>query len=157
MQINFRRVFWLLIALSLGMSFTRVWADTLPTSITKALKQARVPLSAVSFEVRKIDNKTDNSAAPLLSHRANVPMNPASVMKLVTTFSALDMLGPDFTWQTSFYTNGKLGNGVLQGDLIIHGGGDPKWVLERIEENFKTLKVLGVRHITGNIILDNSV
>ena len=64
MQINYRRFFWLLIALSLGMSFTRVWADTLPTSITKALKQARVPLSAVSFEVRKIDNKTDNSAAP---------------------------------------------------------------------------------------------
>ena len=157
MQINFRRVFWLLIALCLGMSFTRVWADTLPTSITKALKQARVPLSAVSFEVRKIDNKTDSNVAPLLSHRANVPMNPASVMKLVTTFSALDMLGPDFTWQTSFYTNGKLGNGVLQGDLIIHGGGDPKWVLERIEENFKTLQVLGVRHITGDIILDNSV
>lgn len=67
------------------------------------------------------------------------------------------MLGPDFTWQTSFYTNGKLSNGVLQGDLIIHGGGDPKWVLERIEENFKTLQVLGVRHITGDIILDNSV
>ncbi|MBK6365915.1 MAG: hypothetical protein IPF65_01305 [Polaromonas sp.] len=68
------------------MSFTRVWSDTLPTSITKALKQARVPLSAVSFEVHKIDNKTDNNAAPLLSYRANVPMNPASVMKLVTTF-----------------------------------------------------------------------
>ncbi len=157
MQINYRRFVWLLIALSLGMSFTPVWSDTLPTSITKALKQARVPLSAVSFEVHKIDNKTDNNAAPLLSYRANVPMNPASVMKLVTTFSALDMLGPDFTWQTSFYTNGKLSNGVLQGDLIIHGGGDPKWVLERIEENFKTLQVLGVRHITGDIILDNSV
>ncbi|MBK7502351.1 MAG: D-alanyl-D-alanine carboxypeptidase [Polaromonas sp.] len=73
-------------------------------------------------------------------------MNPASVMKLVTTFPALDMLGPDFTRQTSFYTNGKLSNGVLQGDLIIHDGGDPKWVLERSEENFKTLQVLGAPH-----------
>lgn len=138
------------------------WAQAstnrLPPSITKVLKQAGVPLGAVSFEVRKINSKADNKAAPLLlSHRAHVPMNPASVMKLVTTFSALDMLGPDFTWQTSFYTNGKLSNGVLQGDLIIHGGGDPKWVLERIEENFKTLQILGVRHITGDIILDNSV
>ena len=84
-------------------------------------------------------------------------MNPASVMKLVTTFSALDMLGPDFTWKTSFYTDGALGKGVLNGDLIIRGGGDPKWVLERIEDNFRTLQVLGVRRITGDIILDNSV
>ncbi len=129
------------------------WAQTLPNSITKRLKQAGIPLSATSFQVRKLDG----NAPALLSHRVNTPMNPASVMKLITTFSALDMLGPDFTWQTSFYTHGILEKGMLKGDLIIQGGGDPKWVLERIEENFKTLQMLGVRHITGDIILDNSV
>ncbi len=128
-------------------------AETLPPAVAKALAHARVPQDAVSFVVRKIDG----DEAPRLTHRAGVAMNPASVMKLVTTFSALDMLGPDFTWKTSFYTDGTLGKGVLNGDLIIRGGGDPKWVLERIEDNFKTLQVLGVRRITGDIILDNSV
>jgi D-alanyl-D-alanine carboxypeptidase/D-alanyl-D-alanine-endopeptidase (penicillin-binding protein 4) len=128
-------------------------ADTLPPTVARALANAKVPQSAASFVVRKLGA----DEAPVLSHRAEIPMNPASVMKLVTTFSALDMLGPDFTWKTSFYTDGSLGKGVLNGDLIIRGGGDPKWVLERIEDNLRTLQVLGVRRITGDIILDNSV
>jgi serine-type D-Ala-D-Ala carboxypeptidase/endopeptidase (penicillin-binding protein 4) len=121
--------------------------------LVKALARAGVPRDAVSFEVRALAN----DAGPRLSHRATVAMNPASVMKLVTTFSALDILGPDFTWKTSFYTDGALSKGVLTGNLIIKGGGDPKWVLERIEENLKTLQTLGVQRITGDIVLDNSV
>jgi len=119
----------------------------LPPVLVKALARAGVPRDAVSFEVRALAN----DAAPRLSHRAT------AVMKLVTTFSALDILGPDFTWKTSFYTDGTLSKGVLTGNLIIKGGGDPKWVLERIEENFKTLQTLGVQRITGDIVLDNSV
>ncbi|MBK7026272.1 MAG: D-alanyl-D-alanine carboxypeptidase [Polaromonas sp.] len=52
-------------------------------------------------------------------------MNPASVMKLVTTFLLWSTLGPDFTWQTSFYTNGKSINVRIASDLIIYGVGDP--------------------------------
>jgi D-alanyl-D-alanine carboxypeptidase/D-alanyl-D-alanine-endopeptidase (penicillin-binding protein 4) len=128
-------------------------AEALPPAVARALANAKVPTNASSFVVRKLEGDT----TPVLSHRAAVPMNPASVMKLVTTFAALDILGPDFTWKTSFYTDGTLSKGVLNGDLIIRGGGDPKWVLERIEDNFRTLQVLGVRRITGDIILDNSV
>jgi D-alanyl-D-alanine carboxypeptidase/D-alanyl-D-alanine-endopeptidase (penicillin-binding protein 4) len=127
--------------------------DMLPASVTQALARAGVPRDAVSMEVRAVAGE----ATPRLSHRTNVAVNPASVMKLVTTFSALDILGQDFTWKTGFYTDGTLGKGVLTGNLVIKGGGDPKWVLERIEENFKTLQTLGVQRITGDIILDNSV
>ena len=127
--------------------------QNLPSSVAQALSRAGVPRDAVSFEVRSLNAES----APRLSHRATAAMNPASVMKLVTTYSALDILGPDFTWKTGFYTDGSLGKGVLNGNLIIKGGGDPKWVLERIEENFKTLQTLGVQRITGDIILDNSV
>jgi serine-type D-Ala-D-Ala carboxypeptidase/endopeptidase (penicillin-binding protein 4) len=127
--------------------------DTLPPSVTQALARAGVPRDAVSIEVRNVV-----AESPLrLSHRSLAAVNPASVMKLVTTFSALDMLGPDFTWKTGFYTDGSLSKGVLTGNLIIKGGGDPKWVLERIEENLKTLQTLGVQRITGDIILDNSI
>ena len=125
---------------------------TLPASVTQALARAGVPREAVSVEVRALENNSSR-----LSYKASASMNPASVMKLVTTFSALDMLGADFTWKTGFYTEGTLGKGVLTGDLIIKGGGDPKWVLERIEVNFKTLQTLGVKRITGDIVLDNSV
>ena len=126
---------------------------TLPPAIAQALARAGVPRDAVSFEVKSLNNDVN----PRLSHRASTAMNPASVMKLVTTFSALDILGPDFTWKTGFYTDGTLSKGVLTGNLIIKGGGDPKWVLERIEENFKTMQTLGVQRITGDIVLDNSV
>jgi serine-type D-Ala-D-Ala carboxypeptidase/endopeptidase (penicillin-binding protein 4) len=127
--------------------------DTLPTSVVQALARAGVPRDAVSIEVRNVAAESPSR----LSYRNTASVNPASVMKLVTTFSALDMLGPDFTWKTGFYTDGTLGKGVLTGNLIIKGGGDPKWVLERIEENFKTLQTLGVQRITGDIILDNSI
>jgi D-alanyl-D-alanine carboxypeptidase/D-alanyl-D-alanine-endopeptidase (penicillin-binding protein 4) len=141
---------------ALFLSATAVIAagsDTLPSSVIQALARAGVPRDAVSIEVRNV-----TAESPLrLSHRSTTLVNPASVMKLVTTFSALDMLGPDFTWKTGFYTDGTLGKGVLTGNLIIKGGGDPKWVLERIEENFKTLQTLGVQRITGDIILDNSI
>ena len=126
---------------------------TLPQAMAQALARAGVSREAVSFEVRAVSG----DSAPRLSYKTSVAMNPASVMKLVTTFSALDILGPDFTWKTGFYTDGVLSKGVLTGNLIIKGGGDPKWVLERIEENFKTLQVLGVQRITGDIVLDNSV
>ena len=125
----------------------------LPPTVAQALARAGVPRDAVSFEVKSLAS----DAASRLSYRATAAMNPASVMKLVTTFSALDILGPDFTWKTGFYTDGTLSKGVLTGNLIIKGGGDPKWVLERIEENFKTLQTLGVQRITGDIVLDNSV
>ena len=136
-----------------AIAVTSTSPDTLPTSVTQALARAGVPRDAVSMEVRNIA-----AESPLrLSHRSTASVNPASVMKLVTTFSALDMLGSDFTWKTGFYTDGSLGKGVLTGNLIIKGGGDPKWVLERIEQNFKTLQTLGVQRITGDIILDNSI
>jgi serine-type D-Ala-D-Ala carboxypeptidase/endopeptidase (penicillin-binding protein 4) len=125
----------------------------LPPAVSQALARAGVPRDATSFEVRALDG----DANPRLSYHSTADMNPASVMKLVTTFSALDILGPDFTWKTGFYTDGILSKGVLTGNLIIKGGGDPKWVLERIEENFKTLQTLGVQRITGDIVLDNSV
>jgi D-alanyl-D-alanine carboxypeptidase/D-alanyl-D-alanine-endopeptidase (penicillin-binding protein 4) len=132
---------------------TQNGTQNLPPSVTQALARAGVPRDAVSIEVRSLATDT----TPRLSHRAAVAVNPASVMKLVTTFSALDMLGADFTWKTGFYTDGVLSKGVLTGNLIIKGGGDPKWVLERIEDNFKTLQTLGVQRITGDIVLDNSV
>jgi D-alanyl-D-alanine carboxypeptidase/D-alanyl-D-alanine-endopeptidase (penicillin-binding protein 4) len=85
-----------------------------------------------------------------------VAVNPASVMKLVTTYAAIDLLGPDFTWNTQFRTDGVVDQGVLRGNLYVRGGGDPKLVLERIQAAFMSLQDGGVRVILGDMVLDHS-
>lgn len=73
-------------------------------------------------------------------------MNPASVIKLVTTFAGLELLGPVFTWKTEVYANGVLKEGRLQGDLIIKGYGDPRldlesfWLLTRRSSSNRTTR-----------------
>ncbi len=127
-------------------------SDPLPPAVLAAMSRAQVPASALSALVISVDP----DAHERLRHRASTPVNPASVMKLVTTYAAIDLLGSDFTWNTRFYTDGTVENGVLRGNLYVRGGGDPKFVLERIQEAYLTLQAKGVRVILGDMVLDHS-
>ena len=100
--------------------------------------------------------EVQSRSKPRLSHRANVPMNPASVMKLVTTYAALDLLGPTFTWSTPVYVDGAVREGVLTGNVYIKGQGDPKLVSERLWLLLRRLQGLGIKTINGDIVLDRS-
>lgn len=124
----------------------------LPPAVAKALLRAQVPPEAVSLLV--VDSA--GKAPPRLSHRAAEAMNPASVMKLVTTYAALDLLGPDYTWNTRVVMDGSISDGVLQGNLIVHGGGDPKMVVERLQALLAQVQASGVRVVRGDIVLDRS-
>ena len=124
----------------------------LPAPVQAALTQAGVPVSAVSVLVLE----SGGERAPRLSHRADQAMNPASVMKLVTTYAALDALGPDFRWQTRITMDGRIDNGLLDGNMIIKGGGDPKLVVERLQALLMQVQSSGVRAIRGDIVLDRS-
>jgi D-alanyl-D-alanine carboxypeptidase/D-alanyl-D-alanine-endopeptidase (penicillin-binding protein 4) len=126
-------------------------AQVLPEPVLMALSRAQVPSDAVALLVMDADGRT----APRLSHRADQPMNPASVMKLVTTTAALDLLGPAYTWRTPIWVDGPVVNGVLQGNVIIQGQGDPKLVLEKLWLLLRRLQGLGIHAIAGNILLDN--
>ncbi len=126
--------------------------DPLPPAVLAAMSRAQVPASALSALVISVDP----DAHERLRHRASTPVNPASVMKLVTTYAAIDLLGSDFTWNTRFYTDGTVENGVLRGNLYVRGGGDPKFVLERIQEAYLALQAKGVRVILGDMVLDHS-
>ena len=124
----------------------------LPPSVSAALQRAQVPATAMSALVVPV-------APPLadrLRYRADASVNPASVMKLVTTYAALDLLGADYTWDTQFLTDGTVEQGVLRGNLYVRGGGDPKLVLERLQAAFFTLQDKGVRVILGDMVLDHS-
>lgn len=95
-------------------------------------------------------------ATPRVSHRASVAMNPASTIKLVTTFTALELLGPGYTWATPVFIDGAVRDGTLYGNLTIQGQGDPRLVLERLWLLLRRVQGLGIHTIAGDIILDNT-
>ena len=127
-------------------------AQALPPQVAAALARAKVPLDAITLLVADAGGKS----RPRLSHRANVPMNPASVMKLVTTYAALDLLGPAYTWQTPVFVEGAVREGALYGNLYIKGQGDPKLVAERLWLLLRRVQGLGIQKIAGDIVLDGS-
>jgi serine-type D-Ala-D-Ala carboxypeptidase/endopeptidase (penicillin-binding protein 4) len=127
-------------------------AQAVPPEVAAALERAKVPLEAVTLLVVDAEGNTP----PRLSHRAQVPVNPASVMKLVTTYAALDLLGPAYVWRTPVYLMGAVRKGTLHGSLLIKGQGDPKLVLERLWLLLRRVQGLGIERIDGDIVLDNS-
>ena len=96
--------------------------------------------------------------APVLKveHQSGQAFNPASTMKLVTTYAALAMLGPEYRWTTRFHTTGTMKNGVLQGDLIMQGGGDPHLVIEDLHALMADLRAKGLTTIRGDLVIDDS-
>ena len=129
-------------------AFAQSGGAGLPPEVEAALARARVPASALAAVV--ID------AAPLLSHRANAQVNPASVMKLVTTYAGLELLGPAYSWPTPVYLDGSLDGDTLRGNLVIQGRGDPKLVIERLWLLLRRVQSLGIKSISGDIVLDQS-
>jgi D-alanyl-D-alanine carboxypeptidase len=142
----------LLAAFVLSVTAACAGAQRLPPEVETALAQARLPRDALSVLVVDAQGK----AAPRLSYRANVAVSPASVAKLVTTYVALDQLGPAFTWSTPVYVDGPVQGGMLKGNVYLQGQGDPKLVVERLWLLLRRLQGLGIRQIQGDIVLDRS-
>jgi D-alanyl-D-alanine carboxypeptidase len=122
----------------LTMAATLAGAQSLPPSVEQALRRAQIPLSAVAGYVQEVDG-----GRPVLAHNALLAMNPASTMKLVTTYAALDLLGPTYTWKTEAYAGTGLQGDTLQGDLVLKGYGDPKLTLENFWLLLRKLRALG--------------
>ena len=142
-----------------GVLSSAALAQTLPPEVEAALARAKVPreaLAAIVVDAAPALSGKASPAAPLLSWRAASAVNPASVMKLVTTYAGLELLGPAYTWATPVYVDGTITGGVLQGNLVIQGRGDPKLVLERLWLLLRRVQGLGIKTITGDILLDRS-
>jgi serine-type D-Ala-D-Ala carboxypeptidase/endopeptidase (penicillin-binding protein 4) len=123
----------------------------MPPEVDAALRRARVPPDALSVVLQEA-----GSARTLLAHNAHVPVNPASLAKLLTTLAALDQLGPAWAWSTPVWLQGQVSDGVLDGSLVIKGNGDPKLVVERVWLLLRRVQQFGVREIRGDIVLDRS-
>jgi len=128
------------------------YEERLPAPVARALKAAALPASAVAVVVQEV-----SSPIARVSVNANVAMNPASAMKLVTTYAALETLGPAYRWKTEAWLAGKLADGVLDGDLYLKGSGDPKLTLDRFWLFLRELRARGLREIRGDLVLDRSL
>src|SRR6202045_2269338 len=126
-------------------------AADVPAPGTLVIAAQRLPASAVSFAV--VDPDTSRL---VLGQNPETPRSPASTIKVVTTFAALDMLGPAYTWRTRALIRGTLHDGVLDGDLILQGGGDPYMTLERWWSFAHALRAKGLKAIHGDIVIDNT-
>lgn len=121
----------------------------LPAPIAQALAAGGIPESAVALYVHEI-----GAEKALVSHGAERALNPASTMKLVTTYAALELLGPAYTWTTEVHAAGAMQGDVLMGNLVIRGGGDPRLTLENFWLLLRNLRARGIREIRGDVLLD---
>lgn len=122
-----------------------------PAPVAQTIKAQRLTLGAVSFAI--IDPDSGRLVAGL---NVDTPRSPASTIKVVTTFASLDMLGPAYVWHTRALVHGNIKDGVLDGDLVLQGGGDPYMTLERWWSFAGSLRAKGLKSIRGDIVIDNT-
>ena len=126
-------------------------AADLPINVQSALNLRKVPHDAASFYVVDIE-----TGKIVLDWLGDEPRNPASTIKLLTTLVALDQLGPAYRWRTEVYARGEITDGVLDGDLVLKGYGDPFLVTERVWQLLREIRHAGVHHIKGDLLIDDS-
>lgn len=146
-----RRPIWLFTAFAFGAPALAA-ASALPAGVQQALAQAGIPAAAVAVVAQPV-----SGATATLRHRGDAALNPASLMKLVTTTAALELLGPATTWRTEVLADTPPdANGVLAGDLTLRGSGDPKLTYDRLWLLLRELRARGVREIRGDLVIDRS-
>ena len=126
-------------------------SHSLPSKVQHALKANKISSQSLSLVALPL-NGPGNS----MVFNADISVNPASTMKLVTTYAALELLGPTHQWKTEFYGDGPLKDGILHGNLYLKGGGDPKLNMEKLWLLLRDLRANGVRQVTGDLVLDRS-
>jgi D-alanyl-D-alanine carboxypeptidase/D-alanyl-D-alanine-endopeptidase (penicillin-binding protein 4) len=115
------------------------------------LRAANLAPEALSIFVQPVAADT-----PWISINSQAAQNPASLMKLLTTFAALELLGPAFTWNTQVFTQGTQTGSALTGDVVIKGNGDPTLRLQDAWLLLRQLRLQGIRDIRGDFIIDRS-
>lgn len=131
--------------------------EPLPAEIRDELRQAGLPDAAWGVAIVPLPPPVLMGASvQAFGLNPDAAMNPASVMKLVTTRAALGILGPQHRHHTRIATTGRLESGVLKGDLFFQGGGDPKLVVEDLEQIVRRLQAMGIRRIEGHLVIDGT-
>ena len=122
-----------------------------PQPVYRALRAAAIPPASAAAVVQEVGARR---YALSVNHRR--AMNPASLMKLLTTLAGLELLGPAYRWRTEAHLEGVLRDGVLEGQLVLKGSGDPRLNVEAFWMLLRALRGKGLREIRGDLVLDRS-
>ncbi|BAY93956.1 MULTISPECIES: D-alanyl-D-alanine carboxypeptidase [unclassified Tolypothrix] len=97
-------------------------------------------------------------SGPMLmaNHEGTTPLPAASLTKIATSLVAFKTWGPDHQFETVISATGPVTNGVLQGDLVVNGGGDPMMVWEEAIAIGNALNKMGIKQVKGNLVITGS-
>lgn len=151
---SFRSIFIILIPLLILFATVSLHADA---SLTAKL-DACLSDPALAHGIQGVMVQSLKDGVVIYEKNSDLALIPASNLKLIVSAAALDMIGPDAKLKTSLYITGPISrDGILKGDVILKGGGDPVFSSEQLAEMAKTLWRLGVKTVTGNLIADDSM
>ena len=125
----------------------------LPPALISLWQATGLPDASLSLVVQEIGGPR------LVALNAQQPRNPASVMKLITTWAALSELGPNYTWRTEFLVDPGVhpdARGVLRGPLYLRASGDPQLLLQDVWTLLRELRLRGVKQI-GDLVIDRGI
>jgi len=128
------------------------FAVSIPDDLAQELSTIPINKKNYSIYIQAVD-----SNYPLASWRSHVIRKPASVIKLLTTYSALLNLGFDYRWATRFYYTGKIRNGLLRGDLYVKASGDSTLSTKDLDDIVAQISENGIRKVQGNIVIDRTL
>ncbi|GIU01523.1 D-alanyl-D-alanine carboxypeptidase [Sulfurovum sp. TSL6] len=129
-----------------------LWLYALPQVINEEIRKSGISKKDISIYIKEA-GKNGKLIASLNAYKSRTP---ASLIKVLTTYASVLKLGFDYRWPTKFYTTGTLQSGVLQGDLLIRGFGDPTLNAEDLEKIVFDIRAEGIREIRGDIVIDRS-
>jgi D-alanyl-D-alanine carboxypeptidase/D-alanyl-D-alanine-endopeptidase (penicillin-binding protein 4) len=125
--------------------------NDLPEELAAAIKNAGFSREGIGLFIQAVgDDK------PIVAFQADKPLNPASVIKLVTTAASLEKLGSGYRWSTSVAYTGNIDGETLKGNLYFRGNGDPYLTPERFWLLLNRISIFGIRNISGDVVFDNS-
>lgn len=157
MKLGFFTVFVQLLIFQISFS-----QQSFENEVAKLLSQPEYRNASVGFHIMDL-----SSGETIFQLNEEKPLIPASTLKLVTSATALEILGADYRFTTKIGFTGKIAGKTLKGDLAIIGGGDPVLGSEYFIDHYlkphfleiwaKKLKAAGIQHVDGNLILDCSL
>ncbi len=129
-----------------------VWLFALPQAINNYITKSGISKKDISIYIKE----AGQNAKVLVSLNANTSRTPASVIKVLSIYASVLKFGFNYRLQTKFYARGKIRRGVLYGDLIIKGFGDPTLKDRDLTKIVSYIRAEGIKKIKGNIIIDRS-
>jgi len=134
-----------------GNTYAESSYNDLENAINAIMTDGRMLKAVSSVTVRKASN-----GEIIYKSQGDKGITPASTLKILTAASALETLGENYRFTTDVLTNGKVKNGILDGNLYLRGTGDPTLLKKDFDNLALKLSSIGVKRVSGNLVGDDT-